>query len=230
MNLIESLILPSENKWPSWPTNAVKSAFKSYRCNSQQGQTCQTRQYRGITSVAQFRLELASISKHAISLWTTSTYCVLPILLSDNSYGMQTSALTMNIAGVVKDWLLIGLSYKLYHSEISRLNLGGYSIAFLAVRSIYNILCVDWPNCASSICGNFTSYNVAETLTSAHNGCLIVAVAARIAHPQTRLLRKRVCSQQEIHICMNISLTLQCSARSNWRRFWSMYRLAGVLV
>ena len=46
----------------------------------------------------------------------------------------QTSALTMNIAGVVKDWLLIGLSVLLYRSPISRVNLGGYSIAFVSVR------------------------------------------------------------------------------------------------
>ncbi len=40
----------------------------------------------------------------------------------------------MNIAGVVKDWLLIGLSVLLYRSPISRVNLGGYSIAFVSVR------------------------------------------------------------------------------------------------
>ena len=39
----------------------------------------------------------------------------------------------MNIAGVVKDWLLIGLSVLLYRSPISRVNLGGYSIAFVSV-------------------------------------------------------------------------------------------------
>ena len=45
----------------------------------------------------------------------------------------KTSALTMNIAGVVKDWMLIGLSVWLFHSAVSRLNLFGYLIAFLAV-------------------------------------------------------------------------------------------------
>ena len=43
------------------------------------------------------------------------------------------SALTMNIAGVVKDWLLIGLSVALFHSAVSGLNLFGYLIAFLGV-------------------------------------------------------------------------------------------------
>ncbi|KAK9805398.1 hypothetical protein WJX73_000561 [Symbiochloris irregularis] len=42
----------------------------------------------------------------------------------------KTSALTMNIAGVIKDWMLIALSSLLFHAPISRLNLGGYLIAF----------------------------------------------------------------------------------------------------
>ncbi len=39
----------------------------------------------------------------------------------------------MNVAGVVKDWLLIGLSVALFHSAVSGLNLFGYLIAFLGV-------------------------------------------------------------------------------------------------
>eukprot|EP00887_Chlorella_sp_A99_P007875 scaffold20.g7875.t1 len=45
----------------------------------------------------------------------------------------KTSALTMNIGGVVKDWLLIGLSVWMFQSAVSKLNLFGYAIAFLAV-------------------------------------------------------------------------------------------------
>jgi hypothetical protein len=45
----------------------------------------------------------------------------------------KSSALTMNIAGVVKDWLLIYLSWVLFAGPISGLNLFGYGIAFLAV-------------------------------------------------------------------------------------------------
>lgn len=45
----------------------------------------------------------------------------------------KTSALTMNIAGVVKDWMLIGLSVFLFHSLVTSINLVGYLIAFLAV-------------------------------------------------------------------------------------------------
>lgn len=37
----------------------------------------------------------------------------------------KTSALTMNIAGVVKDWMLIGLSVWMFKSAVSGLNLFG---------------------------------------------------------------------------------------------------------
>jgi hypothetical protein len=47
----------------------------------------------------------------------------------------RTSALTMSIGGVAKDWLLVGLGAAMYSSPVSRLNLAGYSVAFLSVRS-----------------------------------------------------------------------------------------------
>jgi hypothetical protein len=49
----------------------------------------------------------------------------------------RTSALTMNVAGVLKDWLLIGLSASLFGAPISALNLGGYGIALVGV-CVYN--------------------------------------------------------------------------------------------
>ncbi|GAX76953.1 hypothetical protein CEUSTIGMA_g4400.t1 [Chlamydomonas eustigma] len=51
----------------------------------------------------------------------------------------KTSALTMNIAGVVKDWLLIGLSVILFGSTVTGLQLFGYLIAFAGVM-YYNYL------------------------------------------------------------------------------------------
>ena len=45
----------------------------------------------------------------------------------------KSSALTMNIAGVVKDWLLIYLSWVIFEGPVTALNLFGYSIAFSAV-------------------------------------------------------------------------------------------------
>lgn len=49
----------------------------------------------------------------------------------------KTSALTMNVAGVVKDWMLIGISVWVFHSAVSSINIGGYLIAFAAV-CLYN--------------------------------------------------------------------------------------------
>ncbi|KAK3286727.1 hypothetical protein CYMTET_5732 [Cymbomonas tetramitiformis] len=51
----------------------------------------------------------------------------------------KTSALTMNVAGVVKDWLLIGLSALLFHQPVSSVSLGGYALAFGGV-CYYNYL------------------------------------------------------------------------------------------
>ena len=45
----------------------------------------------------------------------------------------KTSALTMNVAGVIKDWLLIGASSLLFHSQVTPLNLQGYGVAFAGV-------------------------------------------------------------------------------------------------
>ena len=45
----------------------------------------------------------------------------------------KTSALTMNVAGVVKDWLLIGISVWVFHASVSVLNISGYLLAFSAV-------------------------------------------------------------------------------------------------
>jgi hypothetical protein len=45
----------------------------------------------------------------------------------------RSSALTMNVAGVVKDWLLIGLSVLIFRSSITGLQLGGYGLAFAGV-------------------------------------------------------------------------------------------------
>ena len=45
----------------------------------------------------------------------------------------KTSALTMNVAGVIKDWILIFISSLLFDAPISNIQLGGYVLAFLAV-------------------------------------------------------------------------------------------------
>jgi len=45
----------------------------------------------------------------------------------------KTSALTMNIAGVIKDWMLIGLSVLIFKAAVTGINLGGYLLAFVGV-------------------------------------------------------------------------------------------------
>jgi hypothetical protein len=49
----------------------------------------------------------------------------------------KTSALTMNIAGVIKDWMLIFFSFYLFHAPVTRLNLFGYAFCCTGV-GIYN--------------------------------------------------------------------------------------------
>lgn len=45
----------------------------------------------------------------------------------------KTSALTMNVAGVVKDWLLIAFSWSVIMDKVTPINLAGYGVAFLGV-------------------------------------------------------------------------------------------------
>lgn len=98
----------------------------------------------GFLLIPFFALEASKLS-------TDSNLSINPLLFLANAiiaFGLnmavflligKTSALTMNIAGVVKDWLLIGLSVLLFKSVITGLNLFGYFIAFLAV-CYYNYL------------------------------------------------------------------------------------------
>jgi hypothetical protein len=50
----------------------------------------------------------------------------------------KTSALTMNIAGVIKDWMLIFASQHFFHNQVTFLNYAGYVVAFLSVF-MYNM-------------------------------------------------------------------------------------------
>ena len=62
----------------------------------------------------------------------------------------KTSALTMNIAGVIKDWMLIFFSYSLFHAPVTRLNLLGYIFccsgvsAARAVHTLPNVGRICW--------------------------------------------------------------------------------------
>jgi len=61
----------------------------------------------------------------------------------------KTSALTMNVAGVVKDWILIFISSLLFDAPIASLQLWGYLVAFIAVCH-YNFLKFEEKERASS--------------------------------------------------------------------------------
>lgn len=74
----------------------------------------------------------------------------------------RTSALTMNFGGVVKDWLLIGLSIAMYRSPVSRLNLAGYSVAFLSVSR------------QKRLCEGFAHRALVATADDAIHPCLLV--------------------------------------------------------
>jgi hypothetical protein len=45
----------------------------------------------------------------------------------------KTSALTMNVAGVAKDWLLIAFSWSVIMDRVTPINLMGYAVAFIGV-------------------------------------------------------------------------------------------------
>ena len=49
----------------------------------------------------------------------------------------KTSALTMNIAGVIKDWMLIFFSFYLFHAPVTAINLVGYAFCCSGV-AVYN--------------------------------------------------------------------------------------------
>ncbi|WMV59864.1 hypothetical protein MTR67_053249 [Solanum verrucosum] len=50
---------------------------------------------------------------------------------------LTSKALTMNVAGVVKDWLLIAFSWSVIKDTVTPVNLVGYGLAFLGV-AYYN--------------------------------------------------------------------------------------------
>ena len=54
----------------------------------------------------------------------------------------KTSALTMNIAGVIKDWLLIYSSYSVFHAPVTPLNLAGAHLMVLTCSRMVTVAMV----------------------------------------------------------------------------------------
>ncbi|XP_048134232.1 probable sugar phosphate/phosphate translocator At2g25520 [Rhodamnia argentea] len=67
----------------------------------------------------------------------TNSLCAFALNLAVFLLVGKTSALTMNVAGVVKDWLLIAFSWSVIKDTVTPANLFGYGIAFLGV-AYYN--------------------------------------------------------------------------------------------
>ncbi|KAK2979235.1 hypothetical protein RJ640_021141 [Escallonia rubra] len=67
----------------------------------------------------------------------TNSLCAFALNLGVFLLVGKTSALTMNVAGVVKDWLLIAFSWSVIKDTVTAINLVGYGLAFLGV-AYYN--------------------------------------------------------------------------------------------
>lgn len=67
----------------------------------------------------------------------TNSLCAFGLNLAVFLIVGKTSALTMNVAGVVKDWLLIAFSWSVIKDTVTPVNLVGYGLAFLGV-AYYN--------------------------------------------------------------------------------------------
>ncbi|KAL3646029.1 hypothetical protein CASFOL_011209 [Castilleja foliolosa] len=68
-----------------------------------------------------------------IVIFGTNSLCAFALNLAVFLLVGKTSALTMNVAGVVKDWLLIAFSWSVIKDTVTPLNLFGYGLAFLGV-------------------------------------------------------------------------------------------------
>ncbi|KAL2489582.1 putative sugar phosphate/phosphate translocator [Forsythia ovata] len=72
-------------------------------------------------------------------IFGTNSLCAFALNLAVFLLVGKTSALTMNVAGVVKDWLLIAFSWSVIKDTVTPVNLIGYGLAFLGV-GYYNHL------------------------------------------------------------------------------------------
>lgn len=75
--------------------------------------------------------------KPDLFIFGTNSLCAFALNLAVFLLVGKTSALTMNVAGVVKDWLLIAFSWSVIRDTVTAVNLVGYGIAFLGV-AYYN--------------------------------------------------------------------------------------------
>lgn len=93
----------------------------------------------------------------------------------------KTSALTMNIAGVIKDWMLIFFSFSLFRAPVTALNLGGYAFCCTGARPappLEECCSVHGGTGASPHCGS----TIAGSPGHAHRVCCMALCKALEAH------------------------------------------------
>jgi len=86
-------------------------------------------EYPSLRDNSSFHLDFA--------IFGTNSLCAFALNLAVFLLVGKTSALTMNVAGVVKDWLLIAFSWSVIKDTVTPINLIGYGLAFLGV-AYYN--------------------------------------------------------------------------------------------
>ncbi|KAI3754299.1 hypothetical protein L1987_54081 [Smallanthus sonchifolius] len=79
------------------------------------------------------RLQESSSFHFDYFVFGTNSICAFALNLAVFLLVGKTSALTMNVAGVVKDWLLIAFSWSVIKDTVTPVNLFGYVIAFFGV-------------------------------------------------------------------------------------------------
>lgn len=82
-------------------------------------------EYRVLMENSSFRLNFVVFGSNSL--------CAFALNLAVFLIVGKLSALTMNVAGVVKDWLLIAFSWSVIKDAVTSTNLLGYALAFLGV-------------------------------------------------------------------------------------------------
>lgn len=81
-------------------------------------------------------VSIANVSPHLIF---ANCCCAFVLNIAVFLLVGKTSALTMNVSGVIKDWVIIVSSVYIFRSTLTRLNVLGFTIAFTGVL-FYNFL------------------------------------------------------------------------------------------
>ncbi|XP_057865521.1 probable sugar phosphate/phosphate translocator At4g32390 [Cryptomeria japonica] len=91
-------------------------------------------------AIVEYPVLIASSSFYLdFKLFSANCLCAFLLNLAVFLLVGKTSALTMNVAGVVKDWILIAISWSVIKDRVTGVNLIGYFLAFLGV-CFYNHL------------------------------------------------------------------------------------------